>query len=53
LKTGAEYRNSLRDSGQVWFRGERVSDPFCHPRLRRAAEWIADTYDRFHDGDPA
>jgi hypothetical protein len=53
VKTGAEYRDSLRDSRQVWFQGERVTDPFCHPRLRRAAEWIADIYDRFHDADPA
>lgn len=52
MKTGAEYRQSLRDGRKVYFQGELVEDPFCHPRLRRAAEWIADTYDRFHDTDP-
>jgi 4-hydroxybutyryl-CoA dehydratase/vinylacetyl-CoA-Delta-isomerase len=52
VKTGAEYRESLRDGRQVWFQGERTGDPFCHPRLRRAAEWIAATYDRFDDGVP-
>jgi 4-hydroxybutyryl-CoA dehydratase/vinylacetyl-CoA-Delta-isomerase len=48
LKTGLEYRESLSDGRQVFLNGEAVADPFCHPRLRHAAQWIADIYDRFY-----
>ena len=52
MKTHAEYRKSLCDGRRVFFQGERVEDPFEHPRLRRAAEWVGRTYDRFYDSDP-
>jgi 4-hydroxybutyryl-CoA dehydratase/vinylacetyl-CoA-Delta-isomerase len=52
VKTGAEYRESLNDGRQVFLNGETVADPFCHPRLLHAAQWIADIYDRFYQPGP-
>jgi len=31
LKTGDEYRESLRDGRDVWIMGERIEDVTTHP----------------------
>ncbi|HYZ22110.1 MAG TPA: 4-hydroxyphenylacetate 3-hydroxylase N-terminal domain-containing protein, partial [Rhodopila sp.] len=44
-RTGAEFLRGLRDDRQVWFQGQRVTDPMDHPGLRGAAQAIADVFD--------
>jgi hypothetical protein len=34
LKTGEQYRASLRDGRQVWINGERVKDVVTHPAFK-------------------
>ena len=31
IRTGDEYRDSIRDGREVWINGERVDDVTCHP----------------------
>ena len=34
LKTGDEYRESLRDDREIWIDGERVADVTRHPAFK-------------------
>jgi hypothetical protein len=34
IRTGEEYRASLRDGREVWMSGERVHDVTTHPQFR-------------------
>jgi len=34
IRTGEEYRASLRDGREVWMSGERVRDVTTHPQFR-------------------
>jgi len=47
--TGAEFLESLRDSREVWIRGERVKDVTTHPAFRNSARMLARMYDSLHD----
>jgi 4-hydroxyphenylacetate 3-monooxygenase len=46
LKTGEEYRGSLRDGREVWYRGERVADVTTHHATADAIDLYADLYDQ-------
>jgi 4-hydroxybutyryl-CoA dehydratase/vinylacetyl-CoA-Delta-isomerase len=52
MKTGAEYRASLRDGRETWFEGERVDDLTAHPVLGPSVAEVAASYDRFHAPGP-
>ena len=52
MKTGAEYRASLRDGRTTFFEGRRVEDLEAHPVLGPSVDEVAATYDRFHSPDP-
>jgi aromatic ring hydroxylase len=52
IRTGAEYRDSLRDGRKVWVIGEgRVDDITTHPATRAMVDYYVDWYD--HHRDPA
>ena len=34
IRTGEQYRDSIRDGRQVWINGERVKDVTAHPMFR-------------------
>lgn len=52
MLTGDEFRASLRDGRLVYIEGRQVEDQTTDPLHRAAVDWIADTYDRFHEADP-
>ena len=45
LRTGDDYRESIRDGREVWINGEQVADVPSHPAL----EPIVDVPDRIYD----
>jgi 4-hydroxyphenylacetate 3-monooxygenase len=50
LRTGAEYRESLRDGRNVWVFGEGpIDDVTTHPATRAMVDEYALWYDRHHD----
>src|ERR1700709_822957 len=49
LRTGQQYRDSLRDGRQVWMNGERIPDVTVHPMLRPIVDIRARLYDMQHD----
>ena len=50
MRTGAEYREALRDGRRVWVMGEgRVEDVTTHPATRAMVEEYAAWYDRHLD----
>jgi 4-hydroxyphenylacetate 3-monooxygenase len=52
MRTGAEYRESLRDGRKVFVMGEgRVDDVTTHPATRAMVEQYAGWYDRHFDPD--
>ncbi len=34
LRTGDEYRDSIRDDRQVWMNGEKIKDVTSHPAFK-------------------
>jgi 4-hydroxyphenylacetate 3-monooxygenase len=48
LKTGEEFRGSLRDDREVWYRGERVEDVTTHPATAGGINLLAEAYDAQH-----
>ncbi len=48
IRTGQQYLNALRDEREIWLDGERVRDVTTDPRLRGAAESVAELYDLQH-----
>jgi 4-hydroxybutyryl-CoA dehydratase/vinylacetyl-CoA-Delta-isomerase len=52
VKTGAEYRASLRDGRATYFEGKRVDDLEGHPVLGPTVHEMAATYDRFYSAEP-
>ena len=48
MKTGDQYRESLRDGRATWFDGHRVDDLPTAPVLRDAVDMVAATYDHFY-----
>jgi 4-hydroxyphenylacetate 3-monooxygenase len=49
IRTGAEYRESIRDGRQVWIDGERVSDVTTHPAFKPIVDVRARIYDLAHE----
>jgi aromatic ring hydroxylase len=50
IRTGAEYRDNLRDGRNVWVIGEgRVDDVTTHPATRAMVDYYAGWYDRHFD----
>ncbi len=49
LKTGKEYRESLRDGREVWMNGERVDDVTTHPAFKPVVDIRARIYDMAHE----
>ncbi|MCZ6683520.1 MAG: 4-hydroxyphenylacetate 3-hydroxylase, partial [Planctomycetota bacterium] len=49
IRTGAEYRDSLRDSREVFINGERVKDLATHPSFKPVVDIRARIYDMQHD----
>ncbi len=48
LKTGAEFKESLRDGRTVWFDGERIEDVTTHRVTAGGIERIAEMFDMQH-----
>jgi 4-hydroxyphenylacetate 3-monooxygenase len=48
LRTGQEYRESLRDGRQVWIDGEKVADVTTHPAFKPIVDIRARIYDLGH-----
>ncbi|HEY2138042.1 MAG TPA: 4-hydroxyphenylacetate 3-hydroxylase N-terminal domain-containing protein, partial [Xanthobacteraceae bacterium] len=49
IRTGEQYRESIRDGRQVWINGERVKDVTAHPMFRPLVDVRARIYDMQHD----
>ena len=49
IRTGDEYRESLRDGREVWIDGESVPDVTAHPMFRPLVDVRARIYDMQHD----
>jgi 4-hydroxyphenylacetate 3-monooxygenase len=50
IRSGAEYRDSLRDGRNVWVIGEgRVNDIATHPATHAMVEYYVDWYDHHRD----
>jgi 4-hydroxyphenylacetate 3-monooxygenase len=49
IRTGEQYRDSIRDGRQVWINGERVKDVTAHPMFRPVVDTRARIYDMQHD----
>ena len=52
MKTGAEYREAMRDGRVVYVMGEgRIDDITTHPATRGVVEEYVRWHDRHHDPD--
>lgn len=51
IRTGEEYRESIRDGREVYMDGERVDDVTVHPMFRPMVDIRARIYDLQHDPD--
>ncbi len=49
LRTGDDYRESLRDGRAVWINGERVEDVPTHPAFKPIVDVRARIYDMAHE----
>ena len=49
IRTGAEYRESIRDGRRVWIDEERVEDVASHPALKPIVDIRARIYDPAHE----
>jgi len=49
IRTGADYREGLRDGREVWIDGERIKDPASHPALKPIVDIRARMYDMQHE----
>ena len=49
IRTGEQYRESIRDGREVWINGERVADVTTHPAFRPLVDIRARIYDMAHD----
>ncbi|KAF0958506.1 4-hydroxyphenylacetate 3-hydroxylase family protein [Rhodococcus sp. T7] len=49
IRTGDEYRDSIRDGREVWVDGERVKDVADHPMFKPIVDVRARIYDLAHD----
>jgi 4-hydroxyphenylacetate 3-monooxygenase len=51
IRTGDEYRESIRDGREVWVNGQRVADVTTHPMFKPLVDIRARIYDMAHDVD--
>jgi 4-hydroxyphenylacetate 3-monooxygenase len=49
IRTGDDYRASIRDGREVWINGERVADLPTHPAFKPLVDLRARIYDLAHD----
>ena len=49
IRTGDDYRESIRDGRQVWIDGERVDDVTTHPMFKPLVDVRARIFDMAHD----
>jgi aromatic ring hydroxylase len=49
IRTGDEYRESIRDGREVWIDGERVQDIPSHPAFKPIVDAWARIYDLAHE----
>jgi 4-hydroxyphenylacetate 3-monooxygenase len=49
IRTGEQYRDSIRDGRRVWIDGERVADVTRHPMFRPLVDIRARIYDMSHE----
>ncbi|MGI5163137.1 4-hydroxyphenylacetate 3-hydroxylase N-terminal domain-containing protein [Spirillospora sp. CA-253888] len=52
MKTGAQYRESLRDGRRLFLDGRRVDDLEAEPLLAAGVAEVAAGYDRYHRPEP-
>ncbi len=52
IRTGAEYKDSIRDGREVWINGERVEDACAHPQFKPIVDIRARIYDMQHAPEP-
>ena len=48
IRTGSEYRDSIRDNREIYMNGERVRDVTTHPMFKPLVDIRADIYDMAH-----
>ncbi len=51
IRTGGEYRESIRDGREVWIDGERVEDVTTHPAFKPIVDVRARIYDMAHEAE--
>src|SRR6202789_1791524 len=51
IRTGDEYRQSIRDGREVYLNGERIEDVVTHPAFKPLVDIRARIYDMAHDPD--
>jgi 4-hydroxyphenylacetate 3-monooxygenase len=51
IRTGTQYRDSIRDGRRVWINGERVTDVTTHPAFKPIVDIRARIYDMQHEPD--
>jgi len=49
IRSGDDYRASIRDGREVWMNGERITDVTAHPAFRPLVDARARIYDMAHD----
>jgi len=49
IRTGEQYRESLRDGRQIWMNGEQIKDVCTHPAFKPAVDIRARIYDLAHE----
>ena len=49
IRTGEQYRESLRDGREVWIQGEKIKDVTKHPQLNPVIDIRAKIYDMQHE----
>ena len=49
LRTGQQYKDSIRDGRQIWINGERVVDVTTHPQFKPLVDIRARIYDMQHE----
>ena len=49
IRTGEQYRETLRDGRQVWINGEKVKDVTVHPAFKPIVDVRARIYDMAHE----
>lgn len=48
IRSGADYREALRDGREVWHAGNRIEDVTTHPGFTGTIKTLADLYDKQH-----